>query len=269
MATNILIPHLNPVRLFKLTNDNFDYLKTKDWDTGHQYCQKFKTTDKLRIQFAVAQAWSWDSMSASLVDIYDNIISNLSIGVVRVANGFEWKEIEKTLTGLSGIFLLKISILEGENEITYYSEPIEITEDENTILLEYSHDENDFDVIFFEYGSQVSKVFQIRVEGGFSTEGFKPASKDSMYIDQTHNAVMLSSIPFNTRELTIGGSLGIPNWLIDKINRIFSCNVVTVDGVGYCKSDGSKFEPTRIAGYTSGGWKIELSESVNQYSLTN
>ena len=270
MATKLLIPFLNPLRLFQTSNDNWDYLKTKDWETGQTYCQKWKKSDIIRMQIGVEESTSVQVYpSFSLLTIDGKYITSLGNTVLLATmGGYKWYECIISLATITdGRYIIRMSSVVDTNLLKFYSEPIEIAEaHENTLQFVYSHDENDFDLIFVPGGNQSNRMFQLRIDGGFSSDGFKPASLDSMYVDQVHNAVMLSSVPFNVRTLTIGNSYGIPNWMADKINRIFSCNSVTIDGVAYTKNDGAKLEATRESGYASAGWKIDLLESENSYS---
>ena len=270
MAAKILISHLNPVRLFELANDNWDYFKTPAWETGQNYCQKWEKTDTIRIHFAVLDTLSVEATpTLALHDGCGDFVSGLDVSeIILNAAGYNWYEAVADLSLITaGKYLLVLGGAVDGATITFYSEPVEIAADfENTLLFEYTHDENDFDLIFVPGSPEPNRTFYFRVEGGFASDGLKPSSKDSMYIDQTHNAQMLSSVPFDVVTLTIGNGAGVPNWIAQKINRIFSCNSVIINGVAYCKNEGAKMEAVRGADYASAGWKVDLVYNQN-YSL--
>jgi hypothetical protein len=150
----------------------------------------------------------------------------------------------------------------------WYSEPISIkSEHQDTIQLVYTNSGNDFDAYFGPNQYNIGQTsFTLRVEGGFRSDGFQPSSIDNAFYDQTHNATMLSSVPFNVKKITFGTNLGIPNYIVDKINRALSCDTVYVDNQLHQKVDGAKLEKTFLHNYPKGIWTIDLVEGVNNYS---
>lgn len=137
---------------------------------------------------------------------------------------------------------------------TYLSEWFELKElHENTILLEYRHDENDYDVVF-ETGIQ----FSIRVHG--LIWDFQPGSDRVIFIDQPRNAVQLSGKSFSTEKLIVGDSFGVPNYMIKKINDIYLCSEVLHDGKQYVGNEGARFEAKREEMFPMTGWAFELRD---------
>lgn len=162
---------------------------------------------------------------------------------------------------------LYVPYLVGSNFDLFYSEPIEVaTTHNNTVLLKWTNSGHDFDMYYFAdfYGAN-PLYFQMRVEGGFRSDGYQPASIDSMFFDQTHNGQLLSSTPYNVRKITFGDGHGLPEWMPDKINRILACTSVTVDGVGYCKTEGARLEPKFLPDHPLAIWKIDLVKTTNDY----
>ena len=125
------------------------------------------------------------------------------------------------------------------------SEPLDIaTTHKNTLLLRCTNKTNDFDIAFLN-NLFVSKDFYLRVEGEFPSNGYTPYSDDAIYINQIKESTQLSSIPYNSEKVIYGGAEGIPNYLIDKINRFMSCTSFFIDEIQRQKaSDGVKLEPT-------------------------
>lgn len=123
---------------------------------------------------------------------------------------------------------------------------------ENSFLFQYKHDENDFDVVF-ETGIE----FRLRTFGGFPLEQYKPGSDRTVFIDQSKNAVTLNSRTFDVDKLLIGDAGGIPRYLIKKINTLFGCSNVLIDGKQYV-ANGTELEAVTQELYPMAGWGISL-----------
>lgn len=130
---------------------------------------------------------------------------------------------------------------------------------EGSILFEYKNDQNDHDVVF-ETGIQ----FRFRVHGGFRE--YQPQNERSVFIDQPGNIVQLTSRSFYTIKLIIGNTYGVPRWVIDKINQIFLCSEVLIDGKQFVGVSGAKFDPNRIDNYTKEGWSMEVRPAKQRNS---
>jgi hypothetical protein len=59
---------------------------------------------------------------------------------------------------------------------------------------------------------------------------------------------------------------GVPNWVADKINRVFDCSDVLVDGKGFTRMEESRMEPSRQKQYAMAGWIMDILESKNAES---
>lgn len=266
-------PKAGPLK-FHLDNSQgagFFEIDLPDIEEQVRYFQKFKTADEIRVQLwaritddtganpsFVATLVNSDGVAVSTVTIYSALTGVEDESLLFYRCKFP-------LSGITvmGVHYVSIAVTDSGSTRTYISEPIDIqTEHENTVYLTYTNSRIGFDVNF----KATDATFYIRVEGGFWEENFTPASKDLVYFNQSHDAVVLSSIPFTVRKLTIGDAYGIPNWLADKVNRVFACDSVLVDGVAYCKNDGAKMEPVREKQYPMASWNIDLVESVNNYS---
>lgn len=275
MADILKIPYLNPLR-FHRNDQEWAYELIPDHEVTAQYLQKFKGTDKLMFQAQLLKD-NYVSIGYAVLDQYLNELSTYTgILIALDLAGYDvWstKEDDNILVGLAeGIYFIEIRttlIIEGQNvEKKFLSEPFKRLADtdaaKDTVVIEYTHDGNDLDMAFIP-GPRVQKYFRIRVEGGVNSDGFEPGSKDSFYIDQVHNVVMLDSNTFNVLKFTFGNGRGIPNWMADKLNRILSLSYVEINGRQYVKNDGAKFEAIREKGYPFAGWSIEmvLAEGVN------
>jgi hypothetical protein len=122
---------------------------------------------------------------------------------------------------------------------------------ENTYLLEVTHDENDFDTVF-ENGF----VCKLRMFG--ELREFQPGADRTVFIDQRRNIVQLAGKSFSTEKLIIGDSWGVPDFMIEKINDLFLCSQVFIDGKQYVGNEGSRFEASRESLYPMAGWAFEV-----------
>lgn len=269
MAIAITIPFLNPVRFFAQTNGDFFYNLQKEWEYKAHYCQKYQIGDKPTFQILTPYGSPYNQIS--LVDTNGNTISTDTLWPLMAAYGGHLCTSSSPIPTVSeGVYYFKMSLTGINGNVIFWSEPIYIkTEHEDTILIEYGHDLNDFDCIF--RGNNISTPpvprFQIRVEGGLRNDGFTPGGKYTLFQDQDLSPVMLQSIPTNAYRFTFGDNRGIPNYLADKINRIFALSDVSIDGVDYMRNEGAKLEPIeRDSLYPLCPWVMELALKENLYS---
>jgi hypothetical protein len=122
---------------------------------------------------------------------------------------------------------------------------------ENTVLFEVTHDENDYEMVF-----ETGIVTKIRVYG--ELREFQPGADRVVFIDQPRNAVQLSGKSFSTEKLIIGDSWGVPDFMIEKINSLFLCSKVLIDGKQWVGNEGARFEAKREELYPMTGWAFEL-----------
>lgn len=277
MADFIQIPILNSTRLFEQSG-LFAYQMIAEHEEPINYCQKFQLTDTLNLQFKAIGAephGATSDVTAFLVDKNNTIIQTLTVTKVlsTVISTYKtlWisKKLDTFTTPLTeGIYYVKIIIEKASTPtVTIYSEPIWVkTTWSNTILLTANNDINEFDIIFNT--TNISNVqFDLRVEGGFGSDGWSPQAKDTFYKNQNYDQILLNSVPFETNKLTIGNAYGVPNYIAQIVNRFLSCNNFKVDGVQYTKADGAKLEPTRVDRlYPNAAYIVELMRTINSYS---
>jgi hypothetical protein len=158
------------------------------------------------------------------------------------------------------LYYLILTAGTSNNQTQMISEPMWVDEAiDNSILFQYSNSFNDQDIIF-ETGIE----FTFRVEG-IDTD-LLPGSKDTLFQDQRLNNVMLSSIPFREFKLKIGGQDGVADWVIDKVNRILSCDTWSANGSAFVKKDGSAWSPVSLDNYPLRGWSIDILEAETRSS---
>lgn len=135
---------------------------------------------------------------------------------------------------------------EANAVVEYISEPIHVAAShDDTVLLEYS-DPRNIKGFIFRYGL-INARAAVRVGGGVNS--FRPDSADTPYRDQHYNNQIVNSTPFSTKTLYAGYGEGIADWFLEKLNHIFSCRNVAVDGEKVTKAEGAKWEVQEVEGY--------------------
>lgn len=202
-----------------------------------QYVQRFAIGEDMRIQFT---ADSDDPFTAK----YTNQAGiDTNVPVKNIYQDGELKILEVFFNiPQSGIYTF--SILNGY--ITVVSAPvcIQAIEDlEDTFLLEYTHRKNDYNTIFED------KTFRVRFEGGIRPEDISQALDNNMFRDQRGNPLQTAAIGHQVKILTIGNTNGLPQWVADKVNNIFNCSNVTLDGISIVRNESSVPELVKLNDY--------------------
>jgi hypothetical protein len=271
MANIINIPFLNPVRFVDLDPVELPQFQTKhfddywfkeqlqDYETVIDFKQKFQTSDTIYLQFEA----NFASIQLQVIDCEQNVLLSQAATQVRANKylpGYYVYEITLSLAAFDpGTIWLKLSL--GLGSKFCISEPIQIAESwPNTILFQYNHSKYHGDVIF-----ETGIVFGFRCEGVIRR--LDPASERTFYRDQKLNPTTLKVRPFRAFELGIGHLTGIPDWMIDKMDWIWSCDNVLSDGKSFAVLEDSKFEDQEIhKQYPLRHWTLKIQEGINRAS---
>lgn len=278
MPNTLYDSFLNPVKFHQLDNvqpagyfsrfmDDWAFRRTiQPWQQKVCFLQPWSVQDSIRLQYTsnfgpfVLRLYNEDGQLQNTVP-FDTKQQD------ELRPTFYIRQVELNLTGLEpGRYFLT---RDAGGAITY-SEPFEIiadpdpeeiclTDQDPTVLIEYSHYEPAGGLKFFAPFEPM-----IRVPGIVQYKG--PGSRDNIYEDQLLNQTLIHSVPFRTHEFILGGNYGVPPWLIDKVARILSLSEVSIDGRLYTKNEGANFEPTLAEFYPMKGWVIELREKLNRDS---
>lgn len=264
------IPVLNPIR-FVVENlpydaslyysKGFDNYLQKDSIRLYQdsvfYNQKYTLEDRPTIQILsdwepTAALYRCSDMS-KVADITVNIIPTEILDKT-----FLCYEFSVDFTEVGEFYLIVEYVNDDDETISYVSEPLEIKAIHTaTLLFEYKNSYN-FESIVFDTGW----IGLLRLEGEIID--FKPGSIDTIYTDEIHDTTIVSSTPFRQFTLSLGL---IPDYMIDKINRVLSCDEVKTDGYYYCKSEGAQWEENRPVNSPLSGQSIAITESENKFQL--
>ena len=184
-------------------------------------------------------------------DIYNTLMYNFNPETLELADGYYYIVIEE-LYGDT-----------GDTENTFVVSECLLVKNgtfKKTMLLEYSHDINNYDILF--EGITAGYLFNFRTEMILLPDDF--ASDDTGFSDMNSDLVNLNSIPYRVFKLIVGAPYGAPDWVMDKVNRILSCSYIFIDGVRYIKNNGANWNLTKneVTNLMSG--TIQLREHDNQ-----
>ena len=271
MANNSLhIPILNPISFIDATKVNLpqylsrpysDYKFTETILPGEEqvvYAQKWQTTDIMNLQFIS----NFDSLSITVFKSYGIATSASCNATPKRANrdlpGFFAYEASISWAGFApGVYYVQVSRLE---QILLISEPICIANiHAGTLYFQYYNSRFHEDVIF-----ETGIKFNFRVEGELGRGVF--GSNDSVFADQKLNYYTLNSKPHSGIMLKVGGTFGVPDWVLEKLNYIWSCNNVSIDGNQYAKSGESKFSLIEEERYPLRSFEMEIRFGKNRGS---
>lgn len=261
------ISSLCPVQFHRIGSGDFAYNKIPSFEYSKGYNQVYFNGDIPIIQ--ILSTTAADEIRIEFVDIDGDKIgiwTHWEFSSIGSYAGYRVYSLNFAIPDksiLAGICFMKMTITDSAGNAVFYSEPLYVCETmADVVAIVYNHDENDFDRLFT--GAALPSM--IRVEGGMKSEGLQPGGKFTMFQDMAYNSVMLNSQPYNVEKWTFGGSYGIPNWLADKINRVFGLSNVTIDNVQYSRNEGAKMERTGETDYPLAGWAIDLVKTDNPTS---
>lgn len=271
MANVLYIPRLNPINFYEYSPAAFDEYLTKfmddyrfseqilPWQEPTVYSQKWQTSDTIYLQMES----TFDPLQLDLIDSDGNVVTSLSAQLQlpnKYITGAYVYQFTLSLASIApGCYYLRLS--NGNlSELHMISEPIQVAiTHENTVLIQYKNTRYLGDVVF-ETGIE----FGFRVEGSFGP--LEPGAIIQAYEDQKANPQILSARPFRVWPLTIGGSYGVPDWVVDKFNLTWCCNDVKVDGKSFARSGDAKLSFKTEEYYPMRGVTIELQEGINRGS---
>jgi len=266
MPNRIFLPYINSVKLV-VGNLNYNYnlkhlddalfpYQIYDYQTQKNYFQKFQSSDTIYFQIAS----NFGSFSYDIIDCKNVVQQSGSSSIVTntyYSLPFVCYEAGIDISGLDeGNYYIRVKVGFGGAITTLISEPFAVAEEHiNTALFSYKNTTNIGGAIF-----QNNEVFYFRCEAVL--QDFQPQSIDTVFEDQNADLITLSSFQFRTWKMLIGAAQGVPDWIIDRLSKIFGLNTVLIDGKQFIKQQGSKFE---VAGSDRlvplRGWSVELRES--------
>ncbi len=176
----------------------------------------------------------------------------------RYVSGYFIYEASFSLIGLTPDRIYSFKGIAGSVPIK--SEPFRIaTKLPHSLYCEYYNSQYHGDVIF-----ETGIIFSLRIPG-YLKYGV-PGSKSVVYEDQVLNDTVVSARTFRNWTLFVGEGGGVPPWLIDKINEMFTCDNVTIDGKQFTVPQGSNWTEYKDDRNNLVGYSIVLRETINRRS---
>lgn len=272
MANTCYIPSLNPIRFYEANPVQFNQYLTRHfedypfnqqilpWQDPVIYSQKWQNSDIIYLQFqSNFQPLQIDVINTESGLSVISLVANKQIPNIYNAGFFAYEFAISLAAFPPGCYHLKLT--NGPTEdLHMISEPMLIAHRHlNTVLLEYRNSRFHGDVVF-----ETGITFGFRVEASF---GFlDPGANIQAYEDQKANPRILSARPFRIWPLTIGGSLGVPDWVIDLFSLIWCCNEVRIDRKSFARAGDSKITFNTEDYYPLRGGTLEVREGINRGS---
>lgn len=271
MANQLYIPDSNPCRFYEYSPIEFDQYLTRwfdsyrfteqllPWQEPSRYSQKWQTSDVVRFQLHS----DFSPLQIDLINQYGQsvatFVADLSLPNKYIAGLYAYQFTISLASIPPGCYHARLS--NGNlTELHMISEPWSVAETwEDTKLIEYRNSKFFGDVVF-----ETGITFGLRVETSFGA--LEPGALFTSYNDQKYNPYTLSARPYRVWPLTIGGTYGVPDWVMDKFNIIWCHNSVLVDGRPFGRNEESKIAYKDIEYYAMRGATIELLEGINRGS---
>jgi hypothetical protein len=272
MSNLLRISKLNGVIFYEITPALVPQYLSKDADdyplvdqlrreqTPVIYAQKWINNDSIPLQFAS----DFSDIQIQIVDCHGVPFLSPFIPTKRKADKFNpgnyVYEANIALNSLTpGRYWLKM-ILNGGAKLMI-SEPMDVAASHrDTFLFEYWNTKY-FGDILFETGIHL----RLRVECIKSK--VDQSNARSAFIDQRYNPQVLNAVPYRQIDLLFGKDYGVPDWIAEKINWIFSCDNVLVDGKPYAVIQDSKLEPVDVDPiYPMRPFTLKVQDGINRAS---
>ena len=147
-------------------------------------------------------------------------------------------------------------------------QPFRVTDDpielEDTTLIQYSMKNNRQrnDAVFFI--NHMQYFFDWRVPGGFKDSNWSFGVESEQFVTPHADISQLFGLESTQKRFTLGGSMGVPVWFGEMLNRILVCTHVYFDGVKYARKEANTPELTvQLDGVNAFVFNQTLQQSVN------
>lgn len=254
------IPILNPIHLTEINTQSSKYVTIyHDVTQTNCYVQPVKLIDGLF--FELITDFAGITIQSFLCED-DTIIHvdfvTIPVSVINGSLVYRIHITDEYFNYAENKIYLKITLGSGNdpNRIELESNILQGVQT-NTDYLEFEYTggkDNTKGVVFYPPEFELSNpkrnpyTFKMLVEGGVYAHNTKLNSKN--FIDQRQNYSKLSSFPYNTYKLNVGGTFRVPEWLAEKINYIFTLSYMTIDGKRFIVEEGNSLT-TKAQNYQS------------------
>lgn len=233
------------------------FIKRKADGIDSEYIQTFATTDQILLQL----------IGPRNTTVLAQIISEPDGAVLHQIQFNQW-DINDTVT----LRFTTISLSTGYYSVNIMgvgrSEVFRVTDDplilNKTTLIQYSMRNNRQrqDAVFFIDGMQY--FFDFRVPGGFKDSNWTFNVESEQFVTQYADISQLFGLESTQKRFTLGGSMGVPVWFGEMLNRILICSHVYFDGIKYSRKEANVPELTvQLEGVNSFVFNQTLQQSTN------
>lgn len=203
-----------------------------------RYVQVFAPTDQILIEI-IAEA---DDVApdCALLDAHTgNRIGNVSWQTWQMNS--EKKLFFATLRGLT-VGHYKIRIYDYfKSSLNVTCDEFRVTDDAVTLakttLIQYRFKDNKQREDVVSIIDYMPYFFDFRVPGGFKASGWQFGVSNEQFTTQREDVVELFANDYTMKTFTLGGSLGVPVWCAEMLNRLLTCSYVYFNGDRYTRSD--------------------------------
>lgn len=221
------------------------------------YIQTFSTTDQILLQLIGTQN------------------STVVAQIIREPDGMPIQQISFNAWAINSSTYLRfttISLSPGYYSVSIMgigkSEIFRVTDDpqilDKTTLIQYSMKNNRQrqDAVFFIDGMQY--FFDFRVPGGFKDSNWTFGVESEQFVTPNADISQLFGLESTQKRFTLGGSMGVPVWFGEMLNRILICSHVYFDGVKYSRKEANVPElNVQLDGVNSFVFNQMLQQSTN------
>lgn len=232
------ISDANPFRFVELTTPDVRY-KTKPFQKDYSSCYKQPFIADDATVFQVLSDWAFTvRVFFAYTGIQKQVYSAIDKGAILVGYTMHVYDVPIDFDLYdNGVYFIEIVFTDDNSVVhTVTSEPFEIGDHEDSVLLEYTNSRNDFGIIF----SSDTYIPSLRVYAAILN--YQPDFVDANFVDQGQDVTLLDSEPFRKFDFNI---IMAADWMVDKINYIVACDQWSADGEFYQKDEGAKWEVQR------------------------
>lgn len=286
----IRVPKLNPL-IF--TNSNGEYNVYHDAELKEQlfpYLQPYASTDRITFQF------QWDDVPIAqqvTMRIDLKYSSDVSTSFYRdytftgvTSGGTNYTNYYKQFLTASGIcgghyvfdflvsdiseivagnqYFFQFTIDAGGDAFVFNSNCFNLIADlSDTKLLRYTQSYYSGNGIYDTYIGIMTNQFWLRLPCYFKQ--VQPVFEKTIFENYKKDLELISSNVAEKYILHIGGSNGIPDWLIENLKFIFALDTKIIDNIQYELTTDSEFSVEYIDKFNNRMLDIELTKSKNNY----
>lgn len=272
MPTNRLVyPEANPVQMVPVGTPQY-YQYNNDWFVNQirsyeqptQYFQKWVSGATVYLQFhsnispVQVQVLTCDGKAILTLAPTAKTINIFEAGFTTYETSF-------TVPVVNGTWFILLTAGSGDAAMSFISEPQIIVTNKrdisNLLYFNYWNSYNDGDVLFKTTGIRFGKYIEARIGR------YIPKTQSTVWENQPKNLQVVGSVPYKNFNFSLGGSFGVPDYEMIKVNAIFGFTNVLLNGQQFTKEQSEEWQPTEVDNYPLAGHATVIRLTKNLRSL--